>query len=707
MNIKIFYYSIITASFLCASEATVLKEITTISTATKSEKNIDGISASVIVIDEDHIAALGAESLKEIFNQTPGLYSQYGTFPSASSASKSSLVLRGMGAKGTLFLLDGRRLGGEVANPYDLDRIPASQIERIEIVKGPMSTLYGADAMGGVVNIITKKPKGEPRIDIGVRYGQNSKGDDKNKNANIAIRGTIDKLGYSLYANETHTTPYTQDEKANVYVRTPMGTLVKPSLHPNINIRTKLPNQYENEAVTYREKSDISTQGGRFIYDITDTIVAGIEFNHFDEKREGNYIGYFHPTAYTIPAFNVPVHSKDNNERLDLGADLKIKVSDELNIMLRAYQSSYEKRSKITAKYWKEMGYLSEVASAQDGMDANVDVTTYEASAHYLLMPEHLLTFGVEKRFEEREGNVFTLANIMTKKEVDYGAVYLQDEWQVTDDLSLVFGGRFDEISNAKDKATFKIGAINRFDDTFHVRANFAQGYRTPDIRELYIYKNTPTGAQRGSIIVDSTVEKTKAYDLNPEFSNSYELGANGKLGLGQYDIAFFYNDIEDRITEVNKGKYYTFENVSKAKTYGMEASWTQPLLENLDVALSWMELRTKNKETKKELEFNPERILGATLTYSPTKNLSSHLGVHYIGEQFYQKTLNQGSKTIDDVIDATTEDYITLNWGVNYAIDKTTTIYGGIHNLTNETIDDVLGSSSGRYFFVGIKVEL
>ena len=59
-----------------------------------------------------------------------------------------------MGGTGTLFLIDGERLAGEVKNPYDLDRIPASMIERIEVVKGPMSTLYGADAVGGVINII-------------------------------------------------------------------------------------------------------------------------------------------------------------------------------------------------------------------------------------------------------------------------------------------------------------------------------------------------------------------------------------------------------------------------------------------------------------------------------------------------------------------------------------------------------------------------
>lgn len=705
MNYRGLCLSLVTASFLMANERTVLNEITTISTATKSEKSIDGVSASVIVIDENDIATLGAESLKDIINQTPGLNVQYGTFPSASSASKGSLVLRGMGAKGTLLLIDGRRLSGEVANPYDLDRIPASQIERIEIVKGPMSTLYGADATGGVVNIITKKPRNEPQMDVGVRYGANGDGDDENKNANIAIRGKYEKLGYSFYVNETHTTPYTQKENGNVYAKAGVN-LVKPSAHPNPGISGNLPNSYDNVEVSYRDESEVSTQGGRLTYDISDDIVAGIEFNHFTEKRDGTYLSYFHPTAYTIPAFNVPVNSKDENERLDIGTDLKIKVTDTLSVMLRAYNSSYEKRSTITAKYWADMGYTSEAASSQNGMDANVDTTTYEASANYLIHPDHLLTFGVERRFEEREASVFTLANTMTTKKVDYSAGYLQDEWQATKDLSITLGGRFDEISNADSKATFKIGAVNRFDEALHVRANFAQGYRTPDIRELYIYKNTATGSQRGASVIDASVGKTTAYDLKPEFTNSYELGASGKVGVGKYDLAFFYNDIEDRISEVNTGNYYTFLNIPKAKTYGMEASWVQPLFEKMDLGLSWTELRSKNKESGKDLEFTPERTLGARLDYAFSKQLSSYVGVNYIGEQYYLKTLNRGTPT-QSLVDATANDYVSVNWGVNYAINKTVTVYGGINNLTNEGVDDVLGSSSGRYFFVGAKAHL
>ena len=707
---------IVTLSVLCASlvlgNEVVLDEIT-VTTATKTEKNINGVVASVEVITQEDIKKSGSESLKDILDNVSGLNIQYGTFPSASSKSKSSVSIRGLGTKGTLFLIDGRRLSGEVANPYDLDRIPASQIEKIEIVKGPMSTLYGADAIGGVINIITKKPKeGKPQIDLGLRYGQNENGDDKNKNLNLGIKGKEDKLGYSFYTNKTNTTPYTQKEDANVYAKTSTAK-VKPSSYPagmNPSLKSNLKDYYNDVEVTYKEDSDVLTYGGRLEYDFTDNITAGLEFNRFIEDRNGTYIGYFHPTNFNmgnttnkIPAYNVPINSEDDNQRLDIAADVKVNANDKLTYQIKAYQSSYEKRNKTTAKYWADMGYSSEEASSQNGMDANVDIKTIEALASYLLTDAHLVTIGAESRTEDREATVFTQANTLSKKSVDYKAAYLQDEWMISDSLNAIIGARYDDISNADSKATFKAGLVKNFSKEFNPRANIAQGYRTPDIRELYIFKNTANGIQRGADVVDTTIGKT-AYDLKPESTTTYEVGTSGKINNTKYDFAIFYNDIEDLINEVNTGTYYTFQNIPEAKTYGIEVSVTQPIRNDLDIKFDYTELRTQNEQTKKDLEFTPKRTIGSKLIYQATKDVDTSLGIKYIGEQYYVKTLNIGtpSQTLQD---SKTDDYTTLNWNINYDYSKVLSLYAGIDNLTDRKIEDVLGSSSGRYYFTGMKV--
>lgn len=707
---------IVTLSVFCASlvlgNEVVLDEIK-VTTATKTEKNIDGVVASVEVITQEDIKKSGSESLKDILDNVSGLNIQYGTFPSASSKSKSSVSIRGLGTKGTLFLIDGRRLSGEVANPYDLDRIPASQIEKIEIVKGPMSTLYGADAIGGVINIITKKPKeGKPQIDLGLRYGQNENGDDKNKNLNLGIKGKEDKLGYSFYTNKTNTTPYTQKEDANVYAKT-STTKVKPSSYPvgmNASLKSNLKDYYNDVKVTYKEDSDVLTYGGRLEYDFTDNITAGLEFNRFIEDRNGTYIGYFHPTNFNmgnttnkIPVYNVPINSEDDNQRLDIATDVKVNANDKLTYQIKAYQSSYEKRNKTTAKYWADMGYSSEEASSQNGMDANVDIKTIEALASYLLTDAHLVTIGAESRTEDREATVFTQSNTLTKKSIDYKAAYLQDEWMISDSLNAVIGARYDDISNADSKATFKAGLIKNFSKEFNPRANIAQGYRTPDIRELYIFKNTANGIQRGADVVDTTIGKT-AYDLKPESTTTYEVGTSGKINNTKYDFAIFYNDIEDLINEVNTGTYYTFQNIPEAKTYGIEVSVTQPIRDDLDIKFDYTELKTQNEQTKKDLEFTPKRTIGSKLIYQATKDVDTSLGIKYIGEQYYVKTLNIGTPS-QSLQDSKTDDYTTLNWNINYDYSKVLSLYAGIDNLTDRKIEDVLGSSSGRYYFTGMKV--
>ncbi len=698
------YLMLIASSFLVSSisvNATTLDEVT-VTTATKTKKSIEGVTATVIVITKEEIEKMGAQSLKDVLGNTSGLNIQYGTFPSASSKSKSSISIRGMSANGTLFLLDGRRLATEVKNPYDLDRIPASFIEKIEVVKGPMSTLYGADAVGGVINIITKKPTLKPEIDIDLRYGQNQDGEAKNKNASFSIRGTKAKLKYSIFANKTKTTPYTQEHKSNVMVKQVGGpnsnTKQKPSnlspFTPSFALRT-LQDTYFHD-VTYREKSDINSFGARFDYAITDKTNLGFDLNAFEEDREGSYIGFFHPSNYKtpkgtkIPVFNIPVYSKDDNKRVDLGVDFETLLLEDLSLKLRAYKSDYKKRNTTTAKYFKQMGFLSQSQSASNGLNANVDIKTYEAMLNYALNDFHYFTTGLEYRDEKREATVFDNTPNMSERSVDYKAIYLQDQWQITDSLSAVLGTRYDKVSNAEDKNTFKIGLVNQFSSMLNVRGVFAQGYRTPDIREMYINKQTPNGLQQGADIV--------GYDLKPEFTNTYEIGLSGRDEKFSYDIALFFNDIENKIEQVQKtspqGSYYTFENISEAQTKGLELNLNYKILKNLSTSFNFTQLKTEDKNTNTALDFNPNRTLFISLAYEPSSSLSISPLIKYIGEQKY--TQNKKQMSINS--------YTLVDLNLDYKINKKFSIYAGVNNIFDEKVDDILGSNVGVYYFTGLR---
>jgi outer membrane cobalamin receptor len=140
-----------------AEDATVqLKEV--VVTATKTEKELKDVTQSVTVITADDIQKSGATTAAEVIKRTAGTdIKDYG-----SEGSLSSINIRGANAEQVLVLLDGKRLNSASAGGFDMAdlAVPLEQIERIEIVRGPSSALYGADAVGGVVNIITKKPSG-------------------------------------------------------------------------------------------------------------------------------------------------------------------------------------------------------------------------------------------------------------------------------------------------------------------------------------------------------------------------------------------------------------------------------------------------------------------------------------------------------------------------------------------------------------------
>jgi outer membrane receptor for ferrienterochelin and colicins len=602
-----------------------------------------------------------------------------------------------MSAYGKLILLDGRRFAGEVLNTYDLDRIPACIVEQVEIVKGPMCSLYGADAVGGVLYIITKNPTYEMKIDAGARYGANSNGDADNLNLNLSIQDKIDKLSYSAYATLTTTKPYTQRESENVWVPTPNGK-VKPSQHPNLNIKNSIENSY-SEDVTFREDSEIYTLGSRVSYELSSDFSVGLDLNYFSEERDGAYIGYFHPSAYGVPIFNAPVNSKDKNSRLDISLDTTYRATDELELKARIYNSNYKKRNQTTAREFSSMGYANESASEQNGMNADVDLSVAELSALYMLNEEHAVTVGGEYREEKRDSSVFSQANTMTRKEVDYRSLYLQDEWQIGEKLSAILGVRYDDISNADTKATFRVGAIYEFDKLASLRANFAQGYRVPDIREMYIHKQTPSGLQVGA--------DAMGYDLKPESTNSYEVGLGGYNDALRYDAVFFYNDVKDMIAQTmgtyNGNAAYTFKNVANANTKGMELSLKYAITKELSSSFYWSELRTENEATKKDLEFQPERTFMLGFDYKFTNALTGGIFAKYIGEQHYTDIINRGAPT-ETKNETTTDGFTTVDLRADYKLSKMFEIYGGVNNIADEKVDDVLGSNVGTYYFAGIR---
>ncbi len=679
-----------------ADEAVELPQVM-VTTATKTERALDASTVSVQVISETEIQELGAVTLRDVFLNIGGVHVDPG---------RETASIRGVGGTGTLWLLDGRRIAGEVGGSYELDRISAASIERIEIVKGPMSVLYGADSLGGVINIITKRPREKLEGTLDFSGGANTHGDAGKYTLAGDLRGGHGATEFSLNLSAIRNEPYTERETAQLRV-SGNGKQIPPSQSPVPAVQKNLKDSYPQD-VSYRDQAEIYTLGGRLTQRIGERVKIGLEAALLKETRDGYAIGQNHPTNYTTPqgrvqAFNVPVHQTDDNERVDLAATLDFKASDQLDFAWRSYRSHYKKINEITAVHWRDMGYSSETASASTSQNATVTLLSHELTATWRPAAAHTVLAGAEYRDEDREATTFNTLGTAETRHARYQSLYSQHEWAVRPDFDFVWGLRHDDISNAEAHTSFKAGAIYTFTPRARLRANFAQGFRAADLRELFINRYTPSGRLLGSEVVDATLGKT-ATELKPETSNNVEIGLGGKDKNWRYDIALFHNEIKDRIEQMAEAPrgvaYRSFRNVSEARIQGTEASAGLRLMPGLWLNASATVLEAENQQTGQRLEFTPRQLFTVSADYSPNTEYKFKLIVQHTGDQYY--TLAREGKTQGAMADAYTFVNLKASWLPKAVPD--TEFYAGVDNLFDQSVDPILGSAIGPYLYIGAR---
>ncbi len=160
-------------------------------TATRQAMRVSDLMADVTVIDREMIEQAGQTSIEQLLSQQPGIQYTANGGPGANSG----IFIRGAAPKQSIVLIDGQRFGSATTGDATFSRIPLSQIERIEILRGPASSLYGADAVGGVIQIFTKKGQGAPRLNASTGYGSHGTTD-----SSVGFSGSNALVSYSLQA---------------------------------------------------------------------------------------------------------------------------------------------------------------------------------------------------------------------------------------------------------------------------------------------------------------------------------------------------------------------------------------------------------------------------------------------------------------------------------------------------------------------------
>ncbi|MDD5395060.1 MAG: TonB-dependent receptor [Thiothrix sp.] len=408
-----------------AEEPDTLGEITV--TATRNEIKTQKAPGSVTIITRKAIANKGGENVLEILRGTPGVSLQ-----GIGSGGRKTISLRGMESKHTLLLVDGKRLpaSNDVVGPntdYQYDWIPVEQIERIEVVRGPMSVLYGSDALGGVINIITRKPdkqwSGDAKLTSRSTDG-NSGGDGHDLELNLS-GGVRENLQLSIGGQQSRRSAVAQNDTRLTAIegRDKQQLSVKLDWQPTENQNIKL--------------EHIAGQEERW-YDVKNTVAPKQYYqSHYDLDRQHTALGW-------------------------TGQIGKTQAS------LRTYQNTLDVKNTASN-------------GARATTPQNLKDIALEGSLGFTLSEKQHITLGAEKRTEKLENAGLPGGNDKTT----LNALYAQDEIKLSKRTNLTLGIRQDKHEAFGNETSPRAAIVYTVTDNLTLKAGYGHGFHAPNIKQV------------------------------------------------------------------------------------------------------------------------------------------------------------------------------------------------------------------------------
>lgn len=411
------------ASSLGAQEFPYLSDDLVV-TGTRTERDPDKAPVATDVIDKKELEASGARTLADVLRQQPGV-----TIDREFTASGAGLLLQGLDPKHVLILLNGQPVIGRFGGTVDMDRFVVEDIDRIEIVKGPSSALYGSDAMGGVVNIITAPAQGEKISgQVGGSYGSlnevNTFGDVNLNTTDWNVRtsaGFRRRDAFDLDPTDAATTGG-DDQMLNLQNRA--AYLLNKGVTLVSNLRLNL-----------RERDDLD-------------LSRGTVFERQNQTQEAS-----------------------------LSVGPSIKFEDGASLEVTGYYALFDNTLTVSSE------------GAPDTVEDTVQHYG-QATATYTrpLFDNHDVTVVGEGLVETYEADRLN----RSRAERQRVALAVQDEWRLTPAFQLVGGVRVDHDTQFGTHPTPKVAARFDAADWLNFRASYGMGFRAPDFKELYLEFNTP-----------------------------------------------------------------------------------------------------------------------------------------------------------------------------------------------------------------------
>jgi len=574
-------------------------------TATRNERTMGALPMPVSLVSKGQIKTMGSLRLNDVLSEQTGLV----VVPQI-NAQGNGIQLQGFNPDYTLILMDGEPIIGRYTGSLELSRIAVGNIKQIEIVKGPSSSLYGSDALAGVINIITERPIGT-RGNLSSRYGTNNTL-DLTGDFNL----TKDKFGIYVFANRYSTDGYDLSPQN-------FGKTVSP-----------FSNYTFNSKLTYKfsPKTDLSISG-----------------RYFDEKQKFNF-------EVTTPTNSqVRTSGTGSSEDWNINPVLVHRFSNHFKMTARFYVTDYKTATVLN---------LESDNSPYYNDDFKQTFARPELNGEYYFNEKNILTTGAgyiqESVQTSRYGD-----EVKRKQQTSYA--FFQHEWMPLEKLSVIAGGRYDYNSVYGSQFSPKLSSRFEVSKKVTLKGSLGVGFKSPDFRQLYFnFTNSAAGGYSvlGTEVAGPRLAELEAqgqiqsylYDpaligeLKAESSLALNMGAHVDLAHAlSMDINLFHNSIDNLIETqavaitTSGQSIYSYRNIIRAYTQGLESNFTYPLFQKLSLSLGYQLLYAKDKDVTQSVSegevFYRDPVTLVTKRLKPNEyfglyNRSRHMGNFKI---FYQ----------------------------------------------------------------------
>ncbi len=621
---------------------------------------IENSVAKVDMISRAQLRDTGYERVSDILAEEPGIIVRSG-----SSGSRSETQIQGIDSRQSLILLDGYPLVGARGvkrGILNMDRQSTNRLDRVEIVKGASSALYGSDAIGGVINMITREPR--RRFDANLTTAAGSLGTfDARGDAGFLLNRWAGFFGI-----ERH--------KRNPYDLTPATV--------------------DSTAAGFRRYDYL----GKLSRDFSENLKLSFLANAFDNRDRGNFIGELGPTTTTT-----------NDSAQNYGVTLNAGLTPLTQLQARAYYGKYDEGSAIDLL--GRGGLIDETANL------NERLYRLESGLSRIVGSRQLLQGGFEWTQNEYRGFNRVVGD-NAGQQIRMGDAWFNDRIQAHPRLSLTLGGRLNNHSLYGTNLVPRAGLLFRAAENLRLRANWGQGFRAPDLGQLYFRFLNPTNFYQ---VIGNP-------HLAPETSTTVQVGFDYRLKRVRFGSTYFRNDIKNLIqadfvgrpstpeqlrgllrafdidSSFNPGLnrlFFLYRNIENVYTTGLEAKVEVNLTRNLIVSSGYTYLDARDKQTSAFLSQRHRHNGNFRVWWSADR--WGGLRVNFRGTYFSKWPIaGRAGSFIGD-------GYQIWDWYAAKPIAAGTELYASVDNLFDSTDSNLTGdrptffrADPGRTFRIGLR---